>query len=216
MFPRFVKFKEGAKLTYDRLRLILISWLLWLCTHVWPSSFSGPPVEREQEGVPGAWSRAQISFPFPFEGLPRMLCYSYPLRLVFGSGVTQSSLTWGRNSWRSPNEWLSIWLLMEVWPYGWFQKKKYPASRFQRKRFLARKFLHWKKNLSWCIILEKKSYTCVCQGKKFYHQRFGKQIITQSKSLIVPFLPALKSQMVRTFLSARSAHNVFIVMSLPA
>ena len=43
---------------------------------------------------------------------------------------------------------------------------------------------------------KKKAYTCVCQGKKFYHQRFGKQIITQSKSLIAPFPPTLKSQMV--------------------
>ena len=55
-------------------------------------------------------------------------------------------------------------------------------------------------------------------GKKFYHQRFGKQIITQSKSLIAPFPPnpqKSNGRLLRTFLSARLAHNVFIV-SLPA
>ena len=95
-------------------------------------------------------------------------------------------------------------------------RKKIPCKPISKENISRKKIATLKKNLSWCIILEKKSYTCVCQGKKFYHQRFGKQIITQSKSLIVPFLPALKSQTVRTFLSARSAHNVFIVMSLPA
>ena len=35
-------------------------------------------------------------------------------------------------------------------------------------------------------IMLKKSYILVCQEKKFYHQRFGKKILTQTKAPIPP------------------------------
>ena len=96
-------------------------------------------------------------------------------------------------------------------------RKKIPCKPISKENISRKKIATLKKKKSFMVYNSgKKSYTCVCQRKKFYHQRFGKQIIAQSKSLIVPFLPTLKGQMVRTFLSARSAHNVFIVMSLPA
>ena len=53
-------------------------------------------------------------------------------------------------------------------------------------------FLHWKKYISWLIILEKKSYIAFCQ-EKIYHQGFEeKNILNQTKSPLRP----LKSQMV--------------------
>ena len=90
---------------------------------------------------------------------------------------------------------------MEVWPYGWFQKKNILQTDFKGKHFSQEntwgKNSHTeKKNLSWCIILKKKILHLCMSGKKFYHQRFWKQIITQSKSLIAPFPPTLNSQMV--------------------
>ena len=51
-------------------------------------------------------------------------------------------------------------------------RKKIPCKPISKENISHKKIATLKKkNLSWCIILEKKSYTCVCQGKKFYHQR---------------------------------------------
>ena len=95
-------------------------------------------------------------------------------------------------------------------------RKKIPCKPISKENISRKKI----------ATLKKKSFMVYNSGKKILHLCMsGKKTLspevwetnyqTQSKSLIVPFLPALKSQMVRTFLSARSAHNVFIV-SLPA
>ena len=88
MFPRFVKFKEGAKLTYDGLRQEPIKFdgllaapnsyfvaTLTLYARLAKLIFRTAGRKGTGRGS-GAWSRAQISFPFPFECLPRMLRYS--------------------------------------------------------------------------------------------------------------------------------------------
>ena len=81
--------------------------------------------------------------------------------------------------------------------YRWFWKKvssrlisrrKKPCKEIPR----GKKFLHWKKNLSWGIILEKKSCTVVCQGKNSISRGLEEKILTQTKSPISPF--PLKSQ----------------------
>ena len=77
--------------------------------------------------------------------------------------------------------------------YGWFQKKISCRLISRGKKILARKYLAKKnptltKNLSWRIMLEKKSYIVVFQEKK------GQKILTQTKSLIPP-PPLQKSQM---------------------
>ena len=64
-------------------------------------------------------------------------------------------------------------------------KKNILQSDFEGEKILARKYLAKKnptltKNLSWRIMLEKKSYTVVFQEKK------GQKSITQTKSLIPP------------------------------
>ena len=85
--------------------------------------------------------------------------------------------------------------------YRWFGKKiscrlisrgKKPCKEIPR----GKKFLHWKKSLSLCIILEKKVLHCCMSGKKFYLQRFGGKILTQTRSPIPPLPPPHKSQMV--------------------
>ena len=78
--------------------------------------------------------------------------------------------------------------------YRWFGKKiscrlisrgKKPCKAIPR----GKKFLHWKKYLSLCIILEKKVLHCCMSGKKFYLQRFGGKILTQTRSPIPPLPP---------------------------
>ena len=75
-----------------------------------------------------------------------------------------------------------------------------------------------KKNLSWCIILEKKILHLCMSGKKMIllevwkKNSYPKQI---THSLIPPNRQKSNGWPLRTFLSARLAHNVFIV-SLPA
>ena len=69
-------------------------------------------------------------------------------------------------------------------------RKKYPEDWFGGKKFLQgntwrKKFLHWK---NWRIMTEKNSYAVVCQEKIFFHHRFGKKILTQTKSHIHPSL----------------------------
>ena len=65
----------------------------------------------------------------------------------------------------------TIWL----WDMGWFQhRKKFLEEWFRGKKILVRKYLGKKIPtlkkiyLSWLIILEKKSYTVVCRGKRNY------------------------------------------------
>ena len=69
-------------------------------------------------------------------------------------------------------------------------RKKIIVMKYQEKNCL-----NSKKNLLWRIILGKKSYSCVCQGKKLYHQRFGEKV-TWSAPKNVPFglLRSLRSQ----------------------
>ena len=78
--------------------------------------------------------------------------------------------------------------------YRWFGKKiscrlisrgKKPCKEIPR----GKKFLHWKKYLSLCIILENKVLHCCMSGKKFYLQRFGGKILTQTRSPIPPLPP---------------------------
>ena len=78
--------------------------------------------------------------------------------------------------------------------YRWFGKKiscrlisrgKKPCKEIPR----GKKILHWKKYLSLCIILEKKVLHCCMSGKKFYLQRFGGKILTQTRSPIPPLPP---------------------------
>ena len=78
--------------------------------------------------------------------------------------------------------------------YRWFGKKiscrlisrgKKPCKEIPR----GKKFLHWKKYLSLCIILEKKVLHCCMSGKKFYLQRFEGKILTQTRSPIPPLPP---------------------------
>lgn len=85
----------------------------------------------------------------------------------------------------------------DFWEGGDFGKK-YPADWFQGGKNLARKYLGEKssctekKNLSWGIILEKKSCTVVCQGKNSISRGLEEKVLTQAKSPISPF--PLKSQ----------------------
>ena len=67
-------------------------------------------------------------------------------------------------------------------------RRRKPCKEIPR----GKKFLHWKKNLSWGIILEKKSCTVVCQGKNSISRGLEEKILTQNKSPISPF--PLKSQ----------------------
>ena len=53
----------------------------------------------------------------------------------------------------------TIWLLREGGGVGWFQKKNILKSDSEHKKNLARKYLPYN--------------SFVCQGKIFYHQRFG-------------------------------------------
>ena len=55
---------------------------------------------------------------------------------------------------------------MEVWPYGWFQKKNILQTVFKGKHFSQENSYTEKKNLSWCIILEKKILHLCMSGKK--------------------------------------------------
>ena len=224
MLPRFVKFKEGAKLTYDELRLILISRLLWLCTHVWPSSFSGPPVAY----VAGVWKgtgrgfRARGLAPkFPSPCLSNACHACYVIASLSDVLLARHAIL--PDSWRSPNEWPTIWLSMEVWPYGWFQKKYILQTDFKGKHFLqentwGKNSYTEKKNLSWCTILKKKILHLCMSGKKILSPEvwetsyYPKQI---THSPLPPNPQKSNGRPLRTFLSARLAHNVFIV-SLPA
>ena len=58
----------------------------------------------------------------------------------------------------------------------------------------------------------KKSYTCVRQEKKFYHQTFGKKFLHKANFHSPPPPNPQKSNTrpLRTFRSARFPHNVFI------
>ena len=59
--------------------------------------------------------------------------------------------------------------------------------------------LHGKKiDISWRIMLEKKTFTLACQEKKFHYQ-LAKKILTQIKSPIPPPPPPHKSQMLGSF-----------------
>ena len=67
--------------------------------------------------------------------------------------------------------------------YRWFWKKvssrlisrrKKPCKEIPR----GKKFLHWLKNLSWGIILEKKSCKVVCQGKNSISRGLEEKILT--------------------------------------
>ena len=70
--------------------------------------------------------------------------------------------------------------------------KKYPADWFQGEKTLARKYLGGKssctgkKNLSWGIILERKSCTVVCWGKNSISRGLEEKILNQAKSPISP------------------------------
>ena len=76
-------------------------------------------------------------------------------------------------------------------------RKQIPCKLISKENISRKKIPTLKKkNLSWCIILEKKILHLCMSGKKRYYQRFGKKIITQSKSLIASFPPTVKSQMV--------------------
>ena len=86
--------------------------------------------------------------------------------------------------------WGGVWMISE--------KKKIFCRLISRKKILARKylakkkFLHWKKKSFMGYNAGKKILHRCTSGKKFYHQKFGKKILTQTKSPI----PRLKSQMV--------------------
>ena len=70
------------------------------------------------------------------------------------------------------------------------REKKFLARKYQRKKIFD--------TVKWLVFLEKKSYTLVCCGKKFYHQRFGgKKVLPNPDHPYHPrSLPHLKSQMV--------------------
>ena len=111
------------------------------------------------------------------------------------------------------------------WRYdrmGYF-RKKYPANRFQRKTFLARKylgekFLHWKKK-SFMMYNSGKKILLLCMSVKkilspeVWETNYYLKQITHSP--LSPNPQKSNGRPLRTFLSARLAHNVFIV-SLPA
>ena len=110
MIPRFVNLRKVLNSLMTNCAF-LISQLLLLRTHVWPSTFSRPPVacvagvwkgrHREQEGdsghakrAKGARSRAQMSFPFPFERRLRVVPH-------FSSGIVERAKR--EHAWKSPH-----------------------------------------------------------------------------------------------------------------
>ena len=101
---------------------------------------------------------------------------------------------------------------------GDFRKKNILQADFKEKHFSHENSYTEKKNLSWCIILEKKILHLCMSGKKMIlpevwkKNSYPKQI---AHSLIPPNRQKSNGWPLRTFLSARLAHNVFIV-SLPA
>ena len=100
--------------------------------------------------------------------------------------------------------------------YRWFGKKiscrlisrgKKPCKEIPRGKNSCTE----KKYLSLCIILEKKVLHCCMSGKKFYLQRFGGKILTQTRSPIPP-LPPHKSQMVSPWAFFFSFSAVFVLL----
>ena len=83
-----------------------------------------------------------------------------------------------------------VWVISE---------KKYPADWFRGEKVLARKYLAIKNSytekiyLSWSIMLEKKSYTVVCQEKNSISSGFEKKKFLPKSNH--PY-PSSKSQMV--------------------
>ena len=86
--------------------------------------------------------------------------------------------------------------LLRGWPFHFWRGvwvisgKKYLADWFWGQKILVRKYLgkkHWKKISFMAYNPEKKSYTVVCWGRRFYHQRFREKnffFFAQTKSPI--------------------------------
>ena len=72
---------------------------------------------------------------------------------------------------------LTIWFLRGGGTdyIGYFRKKisctLISREKILVRKYLAKKILHWKKYLSWHIMLEKILHYCM-SGKKMFHQRF--------------------------------------------
>ena len=80
---------------------------------------------------------------------------------------------------------LTIWFLRGGTDYIGYFRKKYPAHWFRGKKILARKYLakkilHWKKYLSWHIMLEKILHYYM-SGKKCFTRGLGKNILTPNQ-----------------------------------
>ena len=114
-------------------------------------------------------------------------------REIWMKQFSRAIITWPWVHWKNKTYKLRGRTFDFLGGYGWLQKK-ISCRLISRGKILARKYLAKKnsnleKYLSRSIMLDKMLHHCMSE-KKFYLQRFGKNILTQIKA------PSSKSQMV--------------------